>query len=76
MPKPLKIIREIHMPRITQDRIDNARNFIEQYEKLPAPATDLTGWIALKFSCSQLAADRLITATRQNVPTNELRKED
>jgi len=57
--------------RITQDRIDNCREFLRQYETLDNRGqTTRVGWIMLKFSCSHLAAARLIHAAETNLTTD------
>jgi hypothetical protein len=52
------------MPQITKDRIDQVRQWLEQFEQIPEGrrATSRVGWVQLKLSCSLAEAAGLVRA--------------
>lgn len=50
---------------MTDERLKVVLAMLESFALLSRKATDEIGWIALKFSCSRMEADRLIREARR-----------
>jgi hypothetical protein len=62
------------MARITKERLDLAREFIDQWRGLERSGCDEIGWLMLKFSCSRGVAARLVAAVEQHTTTRDVGK--
>lgn len=48
--------------RISEERLRQAREFIDQYDRLERKGADVVAWLSLKFSCNRRHAQELYDA--------------